>query len=319
MGRLYGLLRYGMLSIIITGVFLFAQSREASPSDQWGPFNRQQMEFAGLISSSGDRSDVLIAQRENEGEEAPSGPSPAERETGFPEGNASDDDFTDDEFPEDDFPDDFPEDDLPLDEPSEIRDPLEPINRAFFVFNDKLYFWVLRPVAKGYGVVAPETVRIGISNFFYNLAFPVRFVNCVLQGKVQGASEEISRFVINTTVGMAGFIDVATNKVEIPKNEEDFGQTFGVWGLGPAFYINWPILGPSTLRDTVGFVGDAFLDPIAFIIDPTEVTLALNLFDIVNQTSLRIGDYEDLKKAAFDPYIALRDAYYQNRRSKIEE
>jgi phospholipid-binding lipoprotein MlaA len=125
--------------------------------------------------------------------------------------------------------------------------------------------------------------------------------------------------VVNTTVGVAGFIDVATHKMEIKKYEEDLGQTFGLWGIGPGFYINWPLLGPSTLRDTVGFVGDAFLYPVSFIIEPSGYTLAINAFDIVNQTSLRIGDYEDLKKAAFDPYIALRDAYYQNRRSKIEE
>lgn len=314
MGRIYGLLRYSLISIIIPGVFLLYHSREASATDHWGTFNPQEMAFAGLISSSIDRGEILIAQSEDDAadQETDSAQEQAEDEL-------SEDDFLDEDFPEDFSEDDFPEDDLPLDESAGIRDPLEPVNRAFFVFNDKLYFWVLRPVAKGYSYVAPETVRVGISNFFYNLAFPVRFVNCVLQGKVQGASEEISRFVINTTVGMAGFIDVATNKVEIPKNEEDLGQTFGVWGLGPAFYINWPILGPSTLRDTFGFVGDAFLDPIAFIIDPTEVTLALNVFDIINQTSLRIGDYEDLKKAAFDPYIALRDAYYQNRISKIEE
>ena len=315
MSRIYGGLRYSLISVIIFGTFLFVFSREAFPSDRGSALNSQQMAFADLISASEDRADILIAQIEQNG---------AEQEMGSPQEKASEEDLSGDDFLDEDFPEDFPEDDfpddeLPLDESVGVRDPLEPVNRAFFVFNDKLYFWVLRPVSKGYRYVAPETVRVGVSNFFYNLAFPVRFVNCILQGKIQGASEEISRFVINTTVGVAGFIDVATNKVEIPKNEEDLGQTFGVWGIGPAFYINWPILGPSTLRDTFGFVGDAFLDPIAFIIDPTEVTLALNVFDIINQTSLRIGDYEDLKKAAFDPYIALRDAYYQNRRSKIEE
>ena len=134
-----------------------------------------------------------------------------------------------------------------------------------------------------------------------------------------GNSICIRRFVVNTTVGAAGFIDVATNKLEIKKYEEDLGQTFGLWGIGPGFYINWPILGPSNVRDTFGFVGDAFIYPVSFIFEPSVYTFSINAFDIINQASLRIGDYEDLKAAAFDPYVALRDAYYQNRRSKIEE
>jgi phospholipid-binding lipoprotein MlaA len=291
MGRVHGLIGYSILSIIIAGVLLFAHSSEASSSELSDLLDQHPIEFVGLIAAYGEGNEILIAQNQEEGE--------GEEEEAFP--------------------DDFPDDDLPLDEPAGIADPLEPINRAFFVFNDKLYFWFLKPVASGYKYVAPEPVRVGVGNFFYNLAFPVRFVNCALQGKVFEASEEIRRFVVNTTVGVAGFLDVATNKMEIKKYEEDLGQTFGLWGLGPAFYINWPILGPSTLRDTVGFVGDAFLYPVSFIIEPSGYTLAINAFDIVNQTSLRIGDYEDLKKAAFDPYIALRDAYYQNRRSKIEQ
>ncbi len=305
MGRVHGLIKYSMLSIIILGVLLLAQSREASSSEQLDLFNQDAIEFVGLVSAYGEGNEILIAQKQEERDEGSPEPLPSDKEEAFP----------DDDFPDDDFPDD----DFPLDEPAGISDPIEPINRAFFVFNDKLYFWVLKPVATGYKYVAPEPVRVGIGNFFYNLAFPIRFVSCALQGKVFEASEEIRRFVVNTTVGVAGFLDVATHKMEIKKYEEDLGQTFGLWGLGPAFYINWPILGPSTLRDTVGFVGDAFLYPVSFIIEPSGYTLAINAFDIVNQTSLRIGDYEDLKKAAFDPYIALSDASYQNRRSKIEE
>jgi phospholipid-binding lipoprotein MlaA len=301
MCRVHGLIRYAILSIIISGVMLFVQSREASSSELSDLFDQHPIEFVGLVSAYGEGNDVLlIAQNQEVGDKDSQEPLPSEEEEPFPD-------------------EDFPDDDLPLDEAAGIADPLEPINRAFFVFNDKMYFWVLKPMASGYRYVAPEPVRVGISNFFYNLAFPVRFVNCALQGKVFEASEEIRRFVVNTTVGVAGFIDVATNKMEIKKYEEDLGQTFGLWGIGPGFYINWPILGPSTFRDTFGFVGDAFLYPVSFIIEPSVYTLAINAFDIVNQTSLRIGDYEDLKKAAFDPYIALRDAYYQNRRSKIEQ
>jgi phospholipid-binding lipoprotein MlaA len=211
---------------------------------------------------------------------------------------------------------DKPGADKPLDT---IADPLEPINRAFFVFNDKLYFWVLKPVAKGYGAIVPQGARVALRNFFYNLAFPVRFVNCLLQGKGYGACDEMGRFFTNTFIGAAGFIDVATLTGNFGKYDEDLGQTFGSHGAGPGFYINWPIFGPSSLRDTVGTVGDAFLDPISILIDPTEIIIAVNALDLVNGTSLRIGDYEDLKKAALDPYISVRDAYYQNRKSKIKE
>ena len=174
--------------------------------------------------------------------------------------------------------------------PDTIADPLEPINRAFFVFNDKLYFWVLKPVAKGYGAVVPEPARVALRNFFYNLAFPVRFVNCFLQGKVYGAFDEMGRFFTNTCIGAAGFIDVATLTGNFGRYDEDLGQTFGSYGAGAGFYINWPIFGPSSLRDTFGTVGDAFLDPISILIDPSEVIIALNALDLINQTSLRLGD-----------------------------
>ncbi|MFH1123978.1 MAG: VacJ family lipoprotein, partial [Pseudomonadota bacterium] len=199
-----------------------------------------------------------------------------------------------------------------------IADPLEPLNRVFFEFNDKLYFWLLKPVATGYKAVAPEPVRVGIRNVFYNLAFPIRFVNCLLQGKVVEASDEIARFVINSTIGLGGLLDVAGNKCEIKRHEEDLGQTFGSYGMGAAFYIHWPILGPSSVRETLGKVGDAFIDPLHYL-DPAKYQLSVKASDAVNETSLTLGDYEALKKAALDPYVAVRDAFYQNRQSKIKE
>jgi len=199
-----------------------------------------------------------------------------------------------------------------------IADPLEPLNRVFFVFNDKLYFWLLKPVATGYKAVTPEPVRVGIRNVFYNLTFPIRFVNCLLQGKVEGVGDELARFFINSTIGLGGLLDVAGNKCEIRRHEEDLGQTFGSYGMGAAFYIHWPILGPSSVRETLGRVGDAFLDPLNYL-DPAKYQLSAKAFDVVNETSLKIGDYESLKKAALDPYVAVRDAFYQNRQSKIKE
>ena len=198
-----------------------------------------------------------------------------------------------------------------------VPDPLEPVNRAFFEFNDKLYFWVLKPVATGYKTVVPEEARVCVRNFFRNLAFPVRFVNNVLQGKFFGAFEETCGFLVNSTVGLGGLADIAA-AVDLKRHEEDLGQTLAVYGSGPAFYINWPFLGPSTLRDTIGTAGDTFLDPLTYLGGDWYAPGARGL-NVVNETSLKIGDYESLKKAALDPYVALRDAYYQNRLSKIKE
>jgi phospholipid-binding lipoprotein MlaA len=200
-----------------------------------------------------------------------------------------------------------------------IADPLEPVNRAFFHFNDKLYFWVLKPVATGYKTVIPEDGRVGVRNFFSNFTTPVRLVNCLLQARFKGAGNETARFVINTTFGIAGVLDPAKKAFKIDKQEADFGQTLGIWGLGPAFYINWPILGPSTLRETVGYVGDTLLDVRTYL--PSEfliVNVSAWAIDKVNETSLTLGEYESLKKAALDPYIALREAYYHYRQNKIK-
>jgi phospholipid-binding lipoprotein MlaA len=200
-----------------------------------------------------------------------------------------------------------------------IPDPLEPINRAFFHFNDKLYFWFLKPVSSGYKAVVPNPVRRSVKNFFSNLAFPVRFVNCILQAKFDGAGNELGRFLTNSILGLGGFFDVAEKHFDMKAYDEDFGQTLGVYGLGNGFYINWPVLGPSTLRDTIGDAGDYFLDPIYHADLETTYDLSINGYEKVNDTSLVIGDYEDLKRSALDPYIAFRDAYFQYRRNKVKD
>jgi len=200
-----------------------------------------------------------------------------------------------------------------------IADPLEPVNRFFFHFNDKLYFWVLKPAAKGYSAVVPEPARKGVKNFFNNLSFPVRFVNCVLQGKFEGAGYEFGRFMINSTIGLAGFMDRATNQFEMPEYDEDLGQTFGSYGIGHGFFLNLPFLGPSSLTDTIGSAGDYFLEPLNYLELETKYDLSITAFETVNKTSLRIGEYEDLKKSALDPYVAYRDAYFQYRQSQIKK
>jgi phospholipid-binding lipoprotein MlaA len=217
----------------------------------------------------------------------------------------------------DEFYDDYDDNDWYEEYHEYLPDPLEPINRAFFVFNDRLYFWVLKPVATGYKTVVPEKARISVRNFFTNLAFPVRFVNCLLQGKVEGAAEELGSFLLNSIGGMGGFFDIA-GAAGVRKYDEDFDQSLAVYGFGPGFYIHWPVLGPSTLRGTVGKTGDLFLDPLSYYGEYWYAPWSRGL-NVVNDTSLRIGDYEALKRAALDPYVALRDAYYQNRLKKIEE
>ncbi len=201
-----------------------------------------------------------------------------------------------------------------------IDDPLEPVNRAFYTFNDKLYFWFLKPAARGYRTVVPETARIGVRNFFYNLAGPVRMVNCALQGKAEEAGYEFVRLFMNTTVGLGGFLDVAGDEaMQLERYDEDLGQTLGVYGMGPSIYIHWPFLGPSSGRDTLGTIGDGFLNPLNYIVPEGGYNAAIRTYERVNETSLTIGEYEDLKRSALDPYVAIRDAYYQHRESSIRE
>jgi phospholipid-binding lipoprotein MlaA len=205
---------------------------------------------------------------------------------------------------------------LPEKPPVRVADPFEPVNRALFVFNDRLYFWLLKPVARGYAFLVPEFARIGIRNALENVKMPVRLVNSLLQGKVKGAGRELARFTLNSTLGMAGLFDTAKNEWEIAASEEDTGQTLGTYGLGHGAYLVLPFLGPSSLRDGVGLGGDMLLNPLWYLVDlPTGV--AIYAGKTVNNTSLRIGEYEDIKAAAIDPYLAVRDGYIQYREGQV--
>lgn len=199
-----------------------------------------------------------------------------------------------------------------------VSDPLSPFNRAMFHFNDKLYFWALKPLAKGYKVVAPDFVRTSFKNFFNNLQTPKRLVNCMLQAKGKAASVEVSRFAVNSTIGVLGFGRPADNysKLAAP-DPEDLGQTLASYGLGNGVYLVWPILGPSTLRDSIGSAGDSFLDPIRYV-EPSTGYIIRGV-DLINGTSFRIGDYEKLKKTSKDPYSTLRNIYLENRKKKIDK
>ncbi len=187
-----------------------------------------------------------------------------------------------------------------------------------FQFNDKLYFWALKPVARGYNAVVPEPARISVRSFFRNVAMPVRFVNSLFQGKFKAAGTELARFGINTTIGLVGFFDVAKSRFDLEAHNEDLGQTLGHYGMGGLMYIVWPFIGPSTVRDTIGYAGDSFLDPVSYI-DPFEAAIGVNAYGQINKTSLELGTYEDMVESALEPYIAVRDAYIQYRNGLIKK
>jgi len=200
-------------------------------------------------------------------------------------------------------------------ETAKVFDPLNGYNRAMTVVNDRLYSWVLKPVARGYRFVMPKPVRLGIDNIFDNLGYPVRFVNNLLQLKVKQSGVETARFLMNSTVGVAGLWDPADKWLSLSSNDEDFGQTLGHYGMGSGFHIVLPLLGPSNARDACGRVADAFLNPVNYLDD--EDTILIKAVGTVNRTSLHIGEYEAITKDALDLYILLRNGYEQNRENKI--
>jgi phospholipid-binding lipoprotein MlaA len=203
-----------------------------------------------------------------------------------------------------------------------IADPLEPWNRVWYHFNDKAYFWMFKPMAQGYSVVVPESFRVSFSNFYTNSTAPVRIFNNLFQLKFHYFLTELGRFLINTTMGFVGFRDCARDCFGIRSHDEDFGQTLGHYGLGHGIYLVWPFLGPSSARDTVGKGGDSVLS-FTGILSPVDLEVpvwaGLKAHEIVNEISLRVGDYEAIKEAAIDPYVAIRDGYAQRRKKAVQE
>jgi len=200
----------------------------------------------------------------------------------------------------------------------EVPDPLESFNRTMFEVNDALYFWIVKPVSQVYGGVIPEPARIGIRNFFSNLTTPARLVNCLLQGKGKGADTELRRFAINTTCGVLGFGDPALDQYGLEPVNEDLGQTLAVYGFGDGFYLVLPMLGPSNARDSVGRLGDWFLNPVSYV-EPTEAAYGITAVRFTNQSSLNIGEYETFKSMTVEPYIAMRKTYAQYRTKQIQQ
>ena len=231
---------------------------------------------------------------------------------------ASDDAARDETFT---APDDFEDEDQPWlddeDEELDVYDPLEIINRGTFWFNDKLYFYLLKPVARGYRWIMPDPLMLGIGNFFSNLTSPVRIINAGLQGKFADAGNELTRFGVNTTIGIGGLFDTAKDHFNLKKKEEDTGQTLGYYGIGPGPYLVLPFFGPSSFRDGIGLLAYARLTATYYLWEDRDFWAAVALYAI-NTIALDKDTYEGVKKDALDPYLFVRDAWTQYRQNKVE-
>lgn len=201
------------------------------------------------------------------------------------------------------------------DEYGEPSDPLEGWNRAVYRFNEGLDKAVIKPLAKGYNAITPAPVNRGITNIFGNLEDVGSAVNNLLQFKFGRAASDVGRVAVNTTIGIAGFFDVASN-MDLPHYGEDFGQTLGTWGFEPGAFIVLPVIGPTTVRDGIGLVADWYVDPIHYIEDDT-VRWSIRGLDLVDTRADLLGASRVLEQAALDPYVFMRDAYLQQRRSKV--
>ena len=222
----------------------------------------------------------------------------------------------------DDFDDDYDDADFATHINGDIADPLEPWNRFWHGFNDILWLQYVQPIWITYELVTPKELRQGVSNFFTNLAFPVRFINCLLQGKPMEAGVEFQRFIVNTTLGVGGLMTPAKHNKPLWSDEPDvtgFGQTLGRWGLGDGFYIVWPVLGPSTVRETFGLAGDFAVHPMTYASyhwDGAEMYTVSGLRGL-HSVGERLEPYNSLRKISVEPYSALRNAFVQSSRSNV--
>ena len=200
-----------------------------------------------------------------------------------------------------------------------VSDPLRFWNRPFFHFNDKFYFWLAKPVSRGYGFIVPKPARTAVDRGFHNMRWPVRFVGSLMQLKMRRAGDETRRFLVNSTLGLGGLFDPADRWFGWRRPpDEDLGQALGYWGVGQGFPFTIPLMGPSNLRDGLMIIPTMLLSPVPYVADfPTGMGVAVG--EQMNYVSLHIGEYESLKKDALDPYAFTRDAYRKNREKKIKE
>lgn len=197
------------------------------------------------------------------------------------------------------------------------RDPWQPYNRAVFKFNTDFDNAFMKPAAQGYQYITPEPLNRGITNFFNNIADVTSAVNNALQFKLSRAGSDVGRLLVNSTVGLVGFFDVATN-MGIPSYKEDFGQTLGYWGIEQGPYFVLPVLGPSSVRDTVGFAGDVVVDPF-FSLNEDEIYWSFIGLRAIDKRADLLAAGDLLDEAALDRYAFVRDAYLQRRHSQVHD
>jgi phospholipid-binding lipoprotein MlaA len=198
-----------------------------------------------------------------------------------------------------------------------VHDPWETMNRGIFTFNDAVDRYLLEPVAIGWDTVVPEPAERGLANFFANVAAPRRIANDLLQGKLDKAGNDFGRFLINTSFGGLGFFDPATAQ-GIPRGDEDFGQTLGVWGSPAGPYLVLPFFGPSSPRDTAGLVVDTLLSP-EFYFAPWYVSYPATGTRVINARALALESVRAERESAFDLYSAVRSAYVQYRINQVRD
>lgn len=203
----------------------------------------------------------------------------------------------------------------------EINDPMEGFNRAMFSLNDALDQALMRPVAKGYRAVVPQLARDGVRNFLRNLRSPINIANQVLQGDVEGAAHDLSRMVINTSIGIGGLFDVAKD-TGLEYEQEDFGQTMATWGVGHGAYMILPFFGPSSVRDGIGIAVDVYADPVRLYLhntDQNEWYYARVALTGLDKREELLDVLDDLRRNSIDYYAAMRSAYHQRREAMVND
>jgi len=213
--------------------------------------------------------------------------------------------------------DDF-QDEFKVEQTNDSWDPLKFYNIPMTQFNDFVYMYIMGPIADGYRYIVPKPIREGTSNVFHNIQFPIRFTNNLLQLNFNNALEESVRFAINSTYGIAGFIDIAKSDGGIERHNEDFGQTLGYYGMSNDIHIVLPLLGPSNLRDTIRIVADSVINPISYM-EEKDVYFSIKTYDTINEYSLHMDEYENIRKDSLNLYILLKSVYEQRRNTLIEE
>ena len=201
-----------------------------------------------------------------------------------------------------------------------LRDPIEPVNRAIFGFNNALDIVLIEPAARLYNFILPSFARQGVTNFMRNLRAPLIFANNILQGQPKDAGVTVGRFIINTTAGVGGLFDVAGKIDGMGYKPEDLGQTLAVWGMGDGFYLVLPLIGPSTLRDTAGMTAEAYADPLRIWSLKTGhdwMYYTRNVVEGFDNRARLVDAVDDLRRNSLDYYAAVRSAYAQKRQSLI--